>query len=1239
VKLSNAAITRHLLFLLAIGGVIAVLISRTPGPPAEAAAADLFISEYIEGTSVNKSIEIYNGTGASVNLSTGNYVLQLYSNGSPTASQSLTLTATIANGDVYVISNSGANAAILAQTDLTNNTVINFNGDDAVVLRKGGAAGAIVDVIGQIGVDPGTQWGTGSVTTLDHTLRRKSTICAGDTNGSDAFDPATEWDGFAADNSADLGSHTASCSASETAPSVQATTPANNATNVAATANIDITFSEPVNVTGSWFQISCSASGIHTAAVSGGSTTYSLNPNSDFTAGEQCTTTIFAAQVTDVDAIDPPDNMAADSSFTFLVAGTCGSSFTPIYAIQGSGAASPMDNSVVVTEGIVVGDFQGSAALSGFFVQDPSGDANTATSDGIFVFDGAAPAVPVSVGDRVRVTGTVDEFNTLTEITSVTSVLVCTTGNPLPAATVVDLPEAVNNDLERYENMFTVIPETLTVTGNFDLGRFGEVVLSSDGREFQQNNFNRTNSAGALAVADLNERRYIVLDDNVSAQNPDPTPYFDGNNTRRVGDTTTNLTGILTFNFGEYRVQPTVTPTFVSANPRTATPASVGGLVKVSSFNVLNYFNGDGVGGGFPTARGANTATEFSRQRAKIIAAIVAINADVYGIIEIENDGNGAASAIQDLINGLNAATAPGTFAFREGTTPGTDLIKNSIIYKPGSVTPVGSAVNDTDTIWDGQARNPLAQTFTLNSNSQPFTFIVNHFTSKGCSANDTGLDADLGDGQGCDNHQRVLQSQALLDFIEERQTASGSGRVLVMGDLNSYGEEDPIFELEDDTADRLADGPGGLVDLIQRLVPAANRYSFQFDSASGYLDHALATKELDNYVSGVTIWHINADEPTVVDYNVEFKTAGQQALNVGTPYRSSDHDPVIVGLNLISPTAANGVVSGTITDSQGHGVEGAVVSLNGTENRKTITDATGHYQFDNVETSGFYTVTPSRANYSFGPTSRSFSQLGNHTDAGFTASSTGDNSNPLDTPEYFVRQQYVDILGREPDEGGFNYWDNEINACGGDSACVDRRRREVAAAFFIEEEFKDTGSFIYDMYKGSLGRKPVFAEYTNDRTQVIGGSTLAAQKAAFADSFVQRAEFVQKYQGNATAESFVNALLQNVQLELSSQRDALISQYNAGTTTNQSRSLVVRALADNSLLKASEYNAAFVLTEYFGYLRRDPDLEGYNFWVNVIANNEVGNYRGMVCAFITSTEYQRRFSSVVSHSNAECGQ
>ena len=693
----------------------------------------------------------------------------------------------------------------------------------------------------------------------------------------------------------------------DVAPSVLSTNPADNATGIPLAANVSVTFSEDVTAPASAFSISCAMSGAHTFALSGGPTTFTLNPDTDFVQNEVCTVTVTAAQVADVDANDPPDNMAADFIFDFTTAdlGSCGGAFTPIFTIQGSGTASPSAGASATIEGVVVGDFQGASSLKGFYVQDATGDANPATSDGIFIFDGDTPAVNVAVGDRVRITGTVSEQFNNTQINPASSIIICSSGNTLPAPTAVDLPEPVNNDLERYENMLVNFPETLTVTGNFGLGRFGEVVLSSDGRLFQQNNFNRTNSVGALAVAESNPRRYVLLDDGLSIQNPDPTPYFDGNNTRRVGDTIAGLQGVLTFDFSEYRVQPTAPVVFTSANPRTATPATVGGNVKASSFNVLNYFNGNGAGGGFPTSRGASSLAEFNRQRDKIIAAILAINADVYGVIEIENDGNNATSAIQDLINGLNAATAAGTYAFREGTTPGTDLIKNSIIYKTTTVTPDGVAVNDTDAIWEGQARNPLAQTFTLNSNGEKFVFIVNHFTSKGCSANDTGLDADQGDGQGCDNLQRTLQAEALLDFIEERQTASGEARVLVMGDLNAYGEEDPIFRLEDDASDRLMDGPGGLIDLVQKFVPVASRYSYQFDEYSGYLDHALASKELDPFVSGTTIWHINADEPTILDYNLEFKSAAQQAINVGTPYRASDHDPVIVGLTLgvICPT------------------------------------------------------------------------------------------------------------------------------------------------------------------------------------------------------------------------------------------------------------------------------------------------------------------------------------------------
>ena len=180
-------------------------------------------------------------------------------------------------------------------------------------------------------------------------------------------------------------------------------------------------------------------------------------------------------------------------------------------------------------------------------------------------------------------------------------------------------------------------------------------------------------------------------------------------------------------------------------------------------------------------------------------------------------------------------------------------------------------------------------------------------------------------------------------------------------------------------------------------------------------------------------------------------------------------------------PTAADSSVSGRITTSDGvTPVEGAVVRLSGSQSRKTITDANGNYHFDDVETNGFYTITPSRANYHFNPFNRSFSQLGNNTDAGFVATFTGDNANPLETPEYFVRQQYLEILGREPDETGFNYWSDQILSCNGDRECDQAKRQEVAAAFFIEDEFQQSGAFIYNLYASGLGRKP-YRQYADD--------------------------------------------------------------------------------------------------------------------------------------------------------------
>jgi hypothetical protein len=315
---------------------------------------------------------------------------------------------------------------------------------------------------------------------------------------------------------------------------------------------------------------------------------------------------------------------------------------------------------------------------------------------------------------------------------------------------------------------------------------------------------------------------------------------------------------------------------------------------------------------------------------------------------------------------------------------------------------------------------------------------------------------------------------------------------------------------------------------------------------------------------------------------------------------------------------------------------------LSGGRTAVTITDSFGHYSFANVNADNFYSVTPELVNFTFAPSSLSFSLVGNKTDAIFTAmASAQPAANPLDTAEFFVREQYLDFLGREPDQGGFEYWSAQVNQCNGDAGCIRSRRIGVSAAFFIEQEFQQTGSFIYDLYTGALGRRPLYAEYAADRQQVNGGASLDSAKTAFAQSFGQRVEFAQRYPASLSADSFVDALIQTVGqasgLDLRDRRDSLLAAYAGGADQIHGRALVLRSLADDAGVKQAEYNAAFVLAEYFGYLRRDADQAGYNFWLNVLNNAEPNNYRGMVCSFITSTEYQTRFGSVITQSNASC--
>lgn len=599
----------------------------------------------------------------------------------------------------------------------------------------------------------------------------------------------------------------------------------------------------------------------------------------------------------------------------------CGDTHTRIHAIQGAGSTSPMVGMAVDVEGIVVGDFQGTAYLSGFYLQQADGeeDGDPATSEGLFVFDNGS-AIDVAPGDRVRVRGTVAEFGTsgatLTEIASVSNVAVCSTGNVVNL-TSVSLPVATLEEWERYEGMHVFFTQPLTVTGNFTLGRFGEVDLASS-RLMTPTNVVLPGT-DAILLQNQNDRSRIVLDDANTQQNRDPVAYPEGGGLNasplrnvRVGDVVggaaTPVVGVLDQRFGIYRVQPTQAVVFgPSENPRALAPAPVGGTVRVASFNVLNYFttidSGSPVCGpaGGMDCRGADSTAEFVRQRAKIIAALAAIDAHVVGLIELENNPT---ASLDDLVAGLNAATSPGRYAYVNAGTIGSDAIKVGLIYQPAVVQPVGShAILDSGV--DPAAittlnRPALAQTFARSgsrSDLQQFVVAVNHFKSKGSSCSSPAnpgeiADPDTGDGQGNCNLTRLSMANALSAWLAANPTGdttpAASRKVIIVGDLNAYAKEDPIRALEG----------AGYANLIARHV-GADAYSYQFSGQSGYLDHALGNAAARRQVTGVTEWHINADEPIVFDYNVEFKSAGQvTSFYAADAYRSSDHDPVIVGFN-----------------------------------------------------------------------------------------------------------------------------------------------------------------------------------------------------------------------------------------------------------------------------------------------------------------------------------------------------
>jgi predicted extracellular nuclease len=595
--------------------------------------------------------------------------------------------------------------------------------------------------------------------------------------------------------------------------------------------------------------------------------------------------------------------------------------------IQGNAASSPLVGQVVNTEGVVT-----QLNNNGFYLQDPVGDGDAATSDGIFVFTSSAPTV--SVGDVVSITAEVAEYNTgssgnavtlanpLTELADITKLDVLSTGSVIAPTTII-FPEAAEGDLERHEGMLVRIDTPLVASQNFFQGRYGQVTLAAGTRLTKPTNLYRASTPEALALAADNARRRIVLDDGTSSQNPSPIPYIGEDNTLRAGDTLPGLVGVIDYGLAtndsmglaDYRIHPAEPVVFERVNARPVTPPAVGGNVRVASFNVLNYFTTLDQSGAacFPSqtrsdCRGADSASEFVRQQDKIVSALVAIDADVVGLIEIENNGE---VAVDNLVEALNASLGGEVYAsvgLPDGGT-GTDAIRVAMIYKPARLARVGNAISDVDPVHN---RPPLAQSFAA-ANGETFSLVVNHFKSKGSCPSAGDPDADQGDGQGCWNVLRQQQATALGSFVQSLQTLSGDPDVIVMGDLNSYGREDPVASFLD----------AGYVDLLSEYS-GNTAYSFVFDGEAGYLDHALAVSSFAGQVAAAATWAINADEPSVIDYNTEFKPQDFYAVH---PYRASDHDPVLVGLNLlkrIGGSSGRDKLSGTPGDDLITGGSGA---------------------------------------------------------------------------------------------------------------------------------------------------------------------------------------------------------------------------------------------------------------------------------------------------------------------------
>ena len=666
--------------------------------------------------------------------------------------------------------------------------------------------------------------------------------------------------------------------AAEQAPQVASTVPANGATNVPLSSNITVTFSESVDVTGDWFTIACASSGAHTAGVSGGPSSFTLDPNTDFALSESCTVTVLASQVTDQDVDDPPDNMIANVVFSFTTA----LAVTPIHDIQGAAHLSSKSGMTLKTQGVVT-----ALRSNGFFVQDPIPDSDSSTSEAIFVFTSSAPAV--AVGDQVQVVGNVSEFRpggsasanlTTTELTS-PSTAVLSSGSPLPAPTVIGNggrvpPSTVIEDdaagsvetsgafdpasdgIDFYESLEAMRVQVNDAVAVGPRNDFGEIAVVGD------NGVNasvRTPRGGIVVRAgDFNPER-IFLDDAIAA-----TPTVD------TGDTfSAPIVGVLDYSFGNFKLLVTTSPTGVSGGlARETAPTAGVGELSIATFNVENLdptdppskFSEladlivDNLGApdllSLEEVQDANGPTNDSVVDAtatfnQLIAAIQTTGGPAYQFRQINplDDQDGGEPGGNIRVGFLFRTDRGLSFVDRTGgdATTATTIVNNGgtpeLSISPGRVDPGNTAWSSPEPV-----RKPLAGEFRYDG--RPLFVITNHWKSKG------GDDPLFGRFQPptlVTEAQRTAEAQVVNDFVDSILAVDPSAAIVVLGDLNDFDFSTPLTTVE-----------GGVLTSLVETLPQAQRYSFVFEGNAQTLDHILVSDGLVGDVSFFDIVHVNAE-------------------------------------------------------------------------------------------------------------------------------------------------------------------------------------------------------------------------------------------------------------------------------------------------------------------------------------------------------------------------------------------